>query len=685
MRKEESRAYRMKKYKSSEVFGFYNDWRNHITSSDDRSLETRKFINGYQGCIESSKDSYESFVINLINRVNETVKANASNLELVPQIFSVNENYDQKEMTAYQGLFTHLMNDQDNKMAFAQGLSNLIDNGYTSYHVYVKHTKDIYLDKTIKVENISDNKSVFWDKDAKKSDYSDGAFCGIKRRAKISTLKKQTKARITTADREDHKVDYIQFYFIGEVEKVFVKTKSGLYKNVDYLRELDYPNLVERAKVKVPTVFTTCFIECQESPLYKPVDIGINCLPIIFDDSLTAFIEDKYESFPLCHKLIDCQRILNYQFSELAHLTKMMTSRILIGTGAHVHSGEARRNISELHTKAGFVAIDSTGVDENGDPTGPIMVLPPVEVQASLLEAIKLQKEFMFEIAASLIDINSNRTVATSGVALDKMIRRSDLIQNNIIRGHECCVNKISDLLRRIIPVAYTEYKKLYVEQYQDSYMTVEINKPSEIYPGVIDNSTLDIMDRYRFAVRVAPSEALEKQNQMVSLSNLYQIDPEAYAKTKDIFIQSLGIQSGNEISRRLSMDLPAYIVAYGKGQISFKDAEAKMQEEANRAMQQKLQIQKMDPQYQKDMMDMHNTALEAQSLKLSALSDRYRAESERKKNENMDRDMKMNMLIKKTDLELKALKLMEESNKNHNSHMLKTAELIAKESEDDK
>ena len=240
----------------------------------------------------------------------------------------------------------------------------------------------------------------------------------------------------------------------------------------------------------------------------------------------------------------------------------------------------------------------------------------------------------MQRLSGGFFEQGASKLKAISGVALDKMFSRADLIQNSSIVAHLHTINVIGEVVKGMIPVYYTENRTIGVKTCDGTIVNVEINKRSTQPNGmvVIENDVNDLSNRYEYNISAAPSESLENQNTENALGQIYKLYPQAIPPTIDVYVKSLNIKAADILSRRLSVGIPKELVDYGCGEISYGQYQQIIQQKQQQAQQAQMEQMANSP-------DSKYIEAKIQGEQAKAQTESFKAQTERFKETTADKN----------------------------------------------
>lgn len=610
-----------------------------MQDSWDRGHENLKFVEkGEQEAMNSTDrpKNKENFVFNICNKILKTAQANGKDIDLS---VSLSSPYceDKKEQNTFRLLINQLMLNTENVRQIGDCLDKVYAFGQGVLHIKPELEDERTLNQVLTIKNVEDVTTTFFDYQALTPTFHDGNFCGRMYRIPRKRLAKRYKVLAGYDLKND--VEVIDFWFKDQKKVNFIPLANG-----EYIRE-DLYNSAKDVRINEPskkgfktTISYVRVVRDVEIFLEKKLNMDYTMLPLVFNYGGTVWTGKHYETFPLCWHLRSSQTLINYTGSIIGDILKSTTAdRWLLGA-EHVASGAAKQAANEINTREGGLIFTGDLAKIRHEPS---QQMPPALGQFFLELQNTLQS-----IAGAYFDDNADRLKEMSGVALDKMFNRADLVQNPVLVAHLNTINIVGKVLQAMIPIYYHENRVLAVKSEDGALTKVEINKPVEQYNGMIlvENNIRDLSNKYEYQVRVSPSLRLQKQNLQTELTTLYKVYPPAVNQTIDLYVKSLDVQQADVLSRRLGATIPRALIQYGNGEINFQEYQQDVQQQQMQLQAQQQQMMLTSPQSQylqarakSEMSRAETSEYEAQTARLkeinAAHSDKFKTLADLHKN----------------------------------------------------
>jgi hypothetical protein len=581
------------KYTPEKIFKLYEGWKDYMDSSWERGKQNLSFVEASQqeAQQETQSNSKEQFVFNISHKILKTAQANGKDIDLSLMLAAPSSD-DKEEQQTFKLLIDQIMLNGKSLAALSACLDKVYAFGQGVFQIKNVRENEKTLNQVLQIENVEDVTQTFFDFKSLSPTFHDGNFCGrvykMSRKKLVSIYKNLNKYKL------NDECEVVDFWFKERKQANFVALTSGQYKREDLVDEMRETILEEPPrKGWVTSISYVRAIKGYPNLLEKKTRLPFDMLPMVFNYGGSVWTGSQYETFPLGWNLRDTQILLNYSGSLLGDIMKSTQADKWLFNPEHVQSKEAKESANEINAREGGLVFTGNLQTIRREPS---QQLPP-----ALGQLFTELQSMMQNIAGSYFDENSSKIKAMSGVALDKMFNRADLVQNPVIVAHLNTINVLGCILQSMIPVYYRENRTLSVKDEGGKLKKIEINAP-EPQPGgavIIKNNVKDLHNKYEYQVKAAPSMRLQKQNTQVELGALYKMYPPAIAQTVDIYANSLDIPNASTISRRLSANIPEALVGYGNGEITLQQLQQEVSQKQAQAQQQQAQAAATSPQGQ--------------------------------------------------------------------------------------
>lgn len=636
-----------------EIFQHIQDWHDANTDSWADGNDCIDFFengNQWDKNVQSKRTELnkETLSINLGHKHLKSVQAKGKSIELSLDIFPKNDDLSKnlKQLSIYKKILNNIVLRKKHKKAFLSSLCKMYSFGQSALFAGICRESNETLNKIPVVKSIDDPSTCFFDVKAESPTKNDGRFCGICVNMPIKELKSiYPNADLSKSSETTRVVDY---WYVSKEKCKYIKLEGGVYKREELINDDD---IVPSAKSKeydeqegtYDVVKHMRIAEACDKPLEPPREYPGNRLPGVYGYGLTYWTKEGFKSKPYCHFMKDPQVFHNYLASQIATQAKNTTSDKYFLSKSRVRTESALQSAKNINTKEGVIILD----DGDGSPIQRETPSPIAPGMPGVMEQAKKD----IEDVAGLFTESTAMINNLSGVAFDKMMGVSNIMQNNVIEAHVAMVQEIGSIFRDMIPDIYSKYRKIELE---NEHQSIEINKPVKSTKSLI-NDIKNMKSNFDFNINASVSSAVEKQMVAQELRQIYNVFPDAIPKTIDLYAKMLDTSYSSELEARMSLLIDPNLEKYTSGEISrqeFDELEAQNQEES---IQQQSSAQQNTPEFQ----------LAQQKLlieKFRAMGEQYKTETERMR-------MWLQNEIDKAGLNIDAHKLMSsnilESEKN--------------------
>lgn len=577
----------MKDYSAKHIVKLAQEYQDCNQASFDRGIDAIDFVQNNNQWdpkvvrLRNEKRS-ETLTFNMLKNVVDSNKAKAKNIDLSINLNPLTDSYDIEESKAFKLILKQIMFNQQNEHVLNSFNEKAYDFGSSVMFVNVVRENDLSLNNIIKLEMLKDPRNAFFDPLAPSPTRHDGGYCGIRQDISRDVILK-AYPRWKSAGWLGDSAVVIDFWYKKLVQADFVLLESGEYKRSDLLVVTDV--LAESGEIKkadTTKVFYKRIIEGRDIPLESELPWPGKDLPLIFHYGFTSWTDSGYQTYPLTYYLQDAQMLLNYSGSQLATQVKNITADKWFFNKSHVQSDKAQDYARNINTKDGGFIFD--------DDPGTIRRENTLNMSPVLLEFFQQTKSNIKDINGAFFS-QQNEIKAASGVALDKMFNRMDILQNNVIQAYIHCVDVAGHIIQGMIPDVYTETRTLLVEKNNGVVERIQINakKPT----GTIVNNVKDINTKFHYSLSAGVSSELQKQNSLSAFNDLYSKAPQAIPLTIDLYVKAMDIPGSEELSRRFAGVVDPELIKYSQGEISEDEYMMDKKKESDQQSQWQSQISK--------------------------------------------------------------------------------------------
>lgn len=611
-------------YDTKTIFKLRDDWQSYMADSWERGTKNIDFIEkNDQYAIDKNSLSFEPLAFNFMYGLLKTAQAHAKDLELSLSLVAL-EGCNSTETRTFKKLVNQLMMNEDNLKSFRQSLDKVYDFGQAVLHIKNVRENESTLNNVLKVENIEDVTTTFFDKYSSSRNFHDGNYCG--RSYKISAEKlRKLYPKLKNASLPKI-CEVIDFWSKNKKQTQYVLLETGEYKREDLVDSTrDGLSYVMPPKKGIYTTLSYIrVIKEYDGHLEKENDIEMDFLPMIFDAGGVVWdaSDKKYITYPFCWHLKDTQLMINYAGSVIADLMKSTKGDRWFFNPDHLQGNKSQANADEINVREG-------GMIFTGD-LSTIRRETPQQLPPAMVEVFNQLQGTIRSLAGSYFENNGATIKAVSGVALDKLFKRTDLIQNPVIVAHLETVNIVGKVLQKMIPLYYREERQISTQCEDGSMEMLIINQKQQQENGMvlIVNNIKDLRNKYEYKILISPSRRLQNQNIQIELQSIYQIFPKAAETTIDLYVKTLDVPIADTIAKRLAVNIPQDIIKYGNGEISYEQFQQQRAQQQQQMQQVQAQAMEHNPQTQYLQAKAHSEVSKASTDSFKAQTERERMQA---------------------------------------------------------
>lgn len=520
---------------------------------------------------------------------NNTLMALQQRLQQIQQIYAKMRQHRIDEQKNHQAILNALMLDADKRLAFQQSIRQVYSYGYSV--LVVKALPDTQGDKNfqkLEVECLQSPDAAFFDKNATTYTKTDGRFAGYRYDVtKAELLNRYDDDKALMRRLEDwpspKKLEVIEYYYRD--------TKpNGQGETIYYARFID-KWLVE-----------------------KPVPLHIDLLPVIYHSGLTVWnpAEREEVTIPFIVPMQDAAKLHNYLGTQIANLAKQTGGRKVIVDKFDMDKLQPTEQDDwrNFNRRSGLFVRPAKSAD--APPGRDVEVISPMEIPQTVTENFAASKQEVDEIAGAFLSVQGAEDNAVSGVAIDARVRQANLLQNNVIQIHNHTIKLVGEVIKQWLPRVYHQEQTLTVRHKDNSLRRVTINK--KLITGTIQNNLRTMTDTYSYELELVGSSKLDEENTREYLTQIYQLSPEAFHLTADLYAQTLDIKDRDVLARRLKTMVDSLVIQFGDGDMNFSEFSGQRSQRQQQAQQSNPQMRLMQSKIQNEQAQTETQQFEAQT-----------------------------------------------------------------------
>jgi len=345
-------------------------------------------------------------------------------------------------------------------------------------------------------------------------------------------------------------------------------------------------------------------------------------LPLVFVDNNSYYDKTgKQVTRSFFGDAKDTQRYINYLRTQSAYILKVSRYDQWIGSKKNVQSLDTQRNWRDPNSTHGMITYDES---PNGNKPEPIK---PPELSASLFQQYQLAIEDLYTSTGLYPARMGNNGDEASGKAIDARTRQGSyttyVFHNSINRA----IATGGAIVNEMIPRVYDTERVMALMTPDEGMKNITVNKQSDEYGEHIEN---DIRKgSYEVRLKPGPSYEGQKEEALLSLREVLQVDPTAFNLVADLFADNLPLSNNLEIKNRLKTRVPPQIIEAGKTGKMPEQHGPSPEEQMAQAQQQQMQMEAQFKQKQLEIKE-KELQLKAQQMQIDLEIEQQKLEAEK-------------------------------------------------------
>ena len=603
----------------------------------------------------------------LINHLLGEQRQNTPNLQVMPE-----EGVDEQTAEVREALVKDLSLSGHAKVIYQIAFQQAAVGGFGAYIIGTKYENEYTFDQMPEFLSVKDPTRCFWEAGAMTPCKTDGMHAGnrtrVSRKKFAALYGKNLEKAIPTSNEEntfiavadDDSITIIDWY-----ERKYKKNKLYLLDNnksvdADELKDLDRI-MMDDKEVLMMDGMPVQVVDTRETHEYyveyskwagdyelEKEKFPSEQLPVIFVDQSSYY--DKRER-QICRPFIkdakDAQKYLNYLATQSAYTLKTSRYDQYIAARVNISAPDTQAIWRDPSTVQGALMYDES----------PTVNKPERQMPPELSQSLTTQYErALMDIQTSTGMYNTQigeKGNEISGRAIDARTRRGsyntfvpfDSLNRAIAVGGE--------IINEMIPKLYNTERTLKLNMQDRGETNVTLNKPMDEYGGDVQHD----MTKGRYKIRLMPGPSYEgqKQENLESLKEVLQANPQLFSLFGDLYVENLPMANNIELKNRVRTIIPPEIIEAGKTgqpvppkppqedpmvkikmmevqlkqQVAEMDAKIKMQELQMKEQEMMLRSHQAGVDFSKDIEKIHSER-EKEIAKLHEQEMRFEAEMKR-------------------------------------------------------
>lgn len=345
-------------------------------------------------------------------------------------------------------------------------------------------------------------------------------------------------------------------------------------------------------------------------------------LPLVFVDNNSYYDKTgKQVTRSFFGDCKDTQRYINYLRTQSAYILKVSRYDQWIGSKKNVQSLDTQRNWRDPNSTQGMITYDES---PNGNK--PEQIRPP-ELSVSLFQQYQLAVEDLYTSSGLYPARMGNNGDEASGKAIDARTRQGSYTTYVFFNSINRAIAKGGAIVNEMIPRVYDTERVMALMTPDEGMKNITVNKQSDEYGEHIEN---DIRKgSYEVRLKPGPSYEGQKEEALLSLREVLQVDPTAFNLVADLFADNLPLSNNLEIKNRLKTRVPPQIIEAGKTGKMPEQHGPSPEEQMVQAQQQQMQMEAQFKQKQIEIKE-KELQLKAQQMQIDLEIEQQKLEAEK-------------------------------------------------------
>ncbi len=567
---------------------------------------------------QRSAANKETLIFNNIKKYLDKIKSQNSQIAFQVNVNDTDDTQNQAEYRAFKLLVKHWFTSKNMMEKFIAAFDKCIDYGYAVGELNYGYFDKKSLNKEPILTIYDDPSEAFFDVRSQLKSRIDGNFCGRRRVLNKKDLLRAYPEMLDSSALQDKGNVVFDFWCRDKEKCYFVKLKTGVWYRQDLLTDDDYQNnvmrnmlgMIQRRKGTKDCIYYYRYVNTKaiiDGRAWPTED-----LPLIYHAGLTEWSDKGPRSYPYAWYMKDAQKFLNLTKSQLATNLKNSTSTKFFLGPQHITNDHKADEIRNLNAYEGALAF--------GDDPSTIRIIPPTELPMTQINLAAQASQDLEAIAGSMSDMQMSDSVVTSGVALKEITNNIQMINAGLVAEQVRFIDSLCVLYVQMLPNICTEERDFFVKNENDKIEKVGVNikTPS----GLLLNDINNIRNKFFYEVEAGATTAMQQENTVGVLMQVYQINPQLLNDTADIFFKNTDTPYAQELARRVRARIDPDLIKVGNGEIT---------EEQYQEIQQKKTAQQppMPPEPPSAMMAAQAEAQKAQAATQNAKTNQMKAEAQ--------------------------------------------------------
>jgi len=482
------------------------------------------------------------------------------------QVNPVGDGADVETAEIIQGMMRHIEVNSNAEVAYDTAFEHAVIHGFGYFRLITEYSGDDTFDQDIRIEEIDDPFSVYYDPTCLKPDSSDATYCFIVTDIPLDAYQQdfpnsQVASLSDFRSIGDNERDWFtqdgvrvaEYYHIERTEKTLLRLTDGRSILEDKLQPEDQIQLRDgkpvSRQVQVKQVVWTK-MNAREK-LEERVVPG-KSIPVIPVLGSKLIVNGRKKLIGIVRYAKDAQRMYNYARSGVVEQIALASKApwIMAEGQDENHEQEWRyanlKNYSVLKYKPKALGNELIGPPIRNTFEPPIMAL------TRSLE----QSDMDLKATTGIYDPSlGERGPQQSGVAINALQRQGEKANAHLLDNMTRAVRRCGVVALEMIPQVYDVARVVRIVNPDQTHRLVTINE------AFLEQSAMKIYDvttgRYDITISTGPSYHSRRQEFVQSVLSLVQAAPQTMAFVMDLLVRNMDWPGAAEIADRLKKMLP--------------------------------------------------------------------------------------------------------------------------------
>lgn len=449
--------------------------------------------------------------------------------------------------------------------AYSWGLECAARCGIGHWRVGTRYADGDTFDQEAFVERIVDPLSVTWDMAAIALDRSDARKCYVSDMIPIEDFKERYKDK-SQADFPQDATGSTLFWAKGDFIRVASRYTIEMEKRKIGLLE-DGRIVPVRGKAEGFKAVRDVEVPCVYHQLMSGQDFlsdkkklpgrFIPIVPVIGEE---VAVDGRLIRRGIVRTLKDPQRLYNLALSAQAEITGAQPKAPFIGPLGSFKGLERYWNAAN---KVNMPYLPFNADSELPNGGRPERSAPP-QGSPGFVEQLRLANEDMFSVTGIYPAALGQRSNETSGKAIEARQRESDTGTYVYFDNANLSIKRTGEILVDLIQAVYDGERRVNIMSKEGKQGAIKVNHGINTDEGQAIENDLTA-GRYTAKIKTGPNYATAKEQAREMMAELMQ-NPNIAPVIADLYVKSLDIPGGDEISQRLQRALPPQLLGQPQG-----------------------------------------------------------------------------------------------------------------------